>query len=109
MEVLTIRLTGHLTREAFEANFAGLHLPDHGMMALVVDCLPMTGYDIDARHAFVEWNREHKARIRAVAVVTPKVIWQMVVGAMSLASGQTMKAFDTEPQALAWLETFQSA
>lgn len=63
----------------------------------------MSGYDLDARHAFVELMSRHRARLTAIAIVTARPIWQMVVSTMAMASRTEMKAFDDAEQALAWL------
>lgn len=100
---LTLRLTEHLTRAELDRALTALALPAEGRVALVVDCLLMTGYDLDARHAFVEWNRMHKERVTAVAILTTKLAWRMVIAGMSLATAQAMRVFPTEHEASAWL------
>ncbi len=49
------------------------------------------------------WNARFRPRINRVAVITEKILWHMVVAAMAVASGQTMKAFDSVDAAEAWL------
>ncbi|HJL16939.1 MAG TPA: STAS/SEC14 domain-containing protein [Sandaracinaceae bacterium LLY-WYZ-13_1] len=100
LSIDVVELTGHLTCEALDAALAGVE--PRPPMVLVVDCRAMTGYDAEARRRFVEWHREHRDRIAAVAVVTEKRLWHMIVSAMSLASGQRMRAFDAMDQARAW-------
>jgi hypothetical protein len=72
-------------------------------VALIVNCRTMTGYDADARALFVSWNARFRSRINRVAVLTEKILWHMVVGAMAVASGQRMKAFDSLEAADEWL------
>lgn len=105
---VSISIAGHLTVEALERSFAGVaeELASSAageLFDLVVDAELMTGYDADARARFVEWNAANKRRIRRVAILTDKVLWHMVVAAMSVASGQKMRAFGTRAQADAWL------
>ena len=76
-------------------------IPDGGC-ALVVDAREMTGYDVDARARFVEWNSQHRARIRRVAIITDKLAWRAVISAMSLATRQPMKAFSLAEDAEKW-------
>ena len=58
----------------------------------------------EARERFVEWNRQHRARLRAVAVVTENRMYHMVISAMAMASGQRMKGFATFDAAHAWVD-----
>lgn len=99
-----IQLTGHLTAAALHdlLKQASQSIPMRGQTALVIDCLGMTGYDSDARSLFVGWNSDHKKRISRVAVITEKVLWHVVVSAMSLASRQRIKAFHARDEGLSW-------
>ncbi len=100
--VSTVRLVGHLTADALQrALMAQRSSTTPG--PLLVDCREMTGYDLEARHVFVEWNKRNAALVTRVAIVTTNTVWLMVISAMSLASGRAMKAFDTVEGALAWL------
>jgi hypothetical protein len=99
-------LTGHLTRDALEQALDGATQrlgQDFHQVALIVDCRTMTGYDGDARALFVDWNARSRSRTARLAVLTEKVLWHMVVGAMAVASGQRMKAFDSLEAADEWL------
>lgn len=103
-----ILLVGHLTRAALDRSFDELSKARGGRTGgfnLLVDALAMTDYDTDARSRFVEWNAAHKKQIHRVAIVTEKVLWHMVVAAMSVASGQKMRAFSTVDEALGWMES----
>jgi hypothetical protein len=51
----------------------------------------------------MSWNARFRSRIDRVAVLTDNILWHMVVGAMAVASGQRMKAFDTLEAADTWL------
>ena len=106
--VVQISLVGHLTSAALERSFESIAaevatLPEGRSFDLVVDALAMTGYDADARSRFVEWNASNKERIRRVAIVTDKVLWHMVIAAMSVASGQKMRGLATQALAREWL------
>ena len=94
-------LSGHLTRDALEAALKQVQLRD-GKQALVVDCRSMQGYALDARHAFVDWNRRNASSISRVAVVTDNRMWWMVIATMSLASRRAMRAFATVQEASTW-------
>jgi hypothetical protein len=101
-----VTLTGHLTSEALEQALTAATErlgQDFHRVALIVDCGTMTGYDADARALFMSWNARFRSRIDRVVVLTDKILWHMVVGAMALASGQRMKAFDGLEAAEAWL------
>ena len=65
----------------------------------------MEGYDLAARTAFVEWNKAARDHVGQVAVVTDNSLWRMVVSSMGLATGQSMKAFDSVELATAWIGT----
>ncbi len=93
-----MKLQGHLSREALDAALPSVS----GPCALLVDARAMTGYDLAARTRFVEWNTEHRERIRRVAIVTDKIVWRTVISAMSLASRQPMKAFADAEEAKSW-------
>lgn len=83
-------------------------VPDAPRLGLLINCLPMTGYDLDARHTFVEWNRAHQPRILGVAIVTNRPAWHMVIAVMALASGQQMRAFSSLEEAQRWLTSLTS-
>lgn len=68
---------------------------------ILVDALSMISYDLDARHAFVEWMRQ--ASPRKVAILTTRPMWRMVIGGMAMASGVSMQAFPDAVTADAWL------
>lgn len=101
--MVVVRLQGHLTeaelRSALATATAGAVAP----FPVLVDCIEMTSYELAARHAFVEWNRANKERVTSVAVVTDRSMWKIVVSAMVIASGQSMRAFDSHDRASAWL------
>lgn len=105
MIVLEVIIVGQLTR----VSMANLLAPVSAAIrrstdrcAVLVDCLGMTGYDLDARKIFVDWNAEHRKRIDRVAIITDKQLWQLVVTAMALASGQRMQPFSTRNAGREW-------
>ncbi len=105
MGVVRVELSGHLTEQGLRQRLVGAgaeleSLPEPRV--LLVNCAAMTGYDAEARRLFMDWNAARKRRIAAVAVVTDKPLWHVVVSAMALASSQVMRAFDTEVDAEAW-------
>ena len=107
-EIVAVELTGHLTKAAL---VSALDAADSALastaerIVLLVDCRSMTGYDTEAREYFVEWNKAARARVRRLAVVTERAMWQLVVSGMALASGQAMKAFDDRYSAERWLSS----
>lgn len=110
MNIIALHLDAHLSHDFLEArlNEATTHLDGAAKQSgLVVDCLNMPGYDREARDLFVNWNKAHRDRLVGVAVVTTNPMYRMVIGAMSLASSQQMKAFSTEEEANQWLRTFE--
>jgi len=56
------------------------------------------------RDVTVQAERLHgrRKKLRCVAIVTDKVLWRVVIGAMGLASQMPMQAFDSRAQAEAW-------
>ena len=100
-----VGLTGHLTLASLKSALAeaDAELRRGQRVALLVDCREMTGYDGDARAEFVRWNSARRLQLRAVAVVTEKALWHVVVSAMALATRQNMKAFDRLESAQRWL------
>lgn len=101
----TLILQGHLDLANLQGALAEIEGRITPGTKLIVDCNEMTDYDGDARAHFVTWHREHREHIKAVAILTHRPLWHMIVSAMALASGQRMKAFDTREQALEWLQT----
>ncbi|MFV8752497.1 STAS/SEC14 domain-containing protein [Nannocystaceae bacterium ST9] len=104
-DVLDTQLRGHLTRDELDRSLGRLvprlkRIEDK--VAVLIDCREMSGYDLDARHAFVEWNSQWRSRIRKVAIVTSNRLYHVVIAGMALASGQAMRGFADEAQALAW-------
>lgn len=99
----TLLLQGHLDVANLDRALAELEGRITPGTRLIVDCTEMTDYDGDARAHFVTWHREHREHIAAVAILTHKPLWHMIVSAMALASGQRMKAFDDRGAAHAWL------
>jgi hypothetical protein len=102
---IQIELRGHLSSENLSTALvpvAARIAESPAKIALVVDCREMTGYDAAARVAFVDWNRIHKTRLGRVAIVTGNKLWHMVIAAMSLASSQTMQAFEDPTRASDW-------
>lgn len=107
MIVLEVVITGHLTRQAMKSALTPVSnalRKSTEKCAVIVDCLAMTGYDLDARKTFVEWNAESRTRVDRVAIITDKQLWQLVVTAMALASGQRMQPFSTRSAGLEWAE-----
>lgn len=104
-EVLETQLRGHLTRDELDRSLARL-TPQleqvEGKGVVLIDCREMTGYDLDARHSFVEWNNQWRSRIRKVAIVTSNRLYHVVIAGMALAAGQSMRGFAEHEQARAW-------
>jgi hypothetical protein len=101
-EIREVRLEGHLTRNNLEAALGGVDQRG-GAYRLLLDALAMTGYDLEARHAFVAWNRRNRSGVDRVAIVTERTMWRAVIAAMALASGQDMRAFTSPEGARDWL------
>src|SRR3954449_2931193 len=103
-----IDLVGHLTETSLAAALVPVtgRLAEEPMrIALLINALQVTGYDLSCRHVFTEWNKLHKARISRVAIVTEKLMWRAVIAGRALASGQTMKAFPSLDEAARWAES----
>lgn len=101
--ILTIKLEGHLTETSLRAAFRGAESPALGRYGMLVNCFELQSYELASREAFVEWHKRERARIAGVAILTTRAVWHMVIGAMAVASGQAMRAFDKEREARAWL------
>ncbi len=104
-ELLVTELRGHLTRDELERSLARI-VPElervEAKVAVLIDCREMAGYDLDARHAFVEWNSRWRDRIHKVAIVTSNRLYHVVISGMALASGQAMRGFADAEQAEVW-------
>ena len=104
--ILRVQLTGHLTEASLTASLeptASELQQATGRCGMIVDCLLMTGYDSAARSLFVSWHKLNRIHFFAIAIVTKNRLWHMVISSMSLASGQKMKAFDSQQEAEVWL------
>ncbi|MEZ4340898.1 MAG: ATP-binding protein, partial [Sandaracinaceae bacterium] len=102
--IVRVTLSDRLTREAVERALADAEPALSEGSAMLFDCRAMTGYEEDARGAFVAWHRTHQDRMGRVAIVTRRPLWRLVVSIMALGSGVAMRAFEDEDDALAWLE-----
>ena len=99
-----VELHGHLSVPQLETKLGGLTESELEGSCVLVDCLSMTGYDRDARAWFTEWNRQRRELMSGVAVVTDRPAWRMVISAMSLASRQHIRAFDSSRSAARWID-----
>ncbi len=97
-------LRGHLDAAALATALGRLEegLPERDGR-IVLDCREMTGYELEARQAFVAWNARVRGRVLRVAILTPHRLWWMVIAAMSVAAQLPMKGFEDEQSATAWL------
>lgn len=107
--VIAIELVGYLSAESLESRLAPVReqLADVAIAqraCLLVDAQRMTDYDPAASALFVRFGADQRKRLRRVAIVTNNKLWLMVIAAMSLASGQSMRGFATRELASAWLE-----
>lgn len=108
MALIEIRFEGQLTPENLGGRLEAAN-KDMGRYAasphidILVDTLGMTGYEGDARNAFVGWFKERKARFRKVGIVSNKLAWHIAINTMALASGVKMKPFDSAAAAKEWL------
>lgn len=102
---VTGALIGHLTRTQLQGVLEqmSMGLSTAWQRPVLLDCSCMDGYDLDARHAFVEWNKKWREHISRVGIVTDNRVYHLVISAMSLASGQSMKGFAELSEAEAWL------
>jgi len=108
--LLELHLPAHLTLVALNERLIELDAelarrPSQAAIGLLIDAREMSGYDADARARFVEWNGQVRGRIQRVAIITERHLWHMVVAAMSIASRQTMRAFDKAVEARRWLNS----
>ena len=103
--LVDVVLTGHLNVIQVESSL-GRAEPQLGSggVGLVIDCTHMTGYERDARAAFVTWFRAHRESLSRTAIVTDNTMYKMVVSTMSLATGHPMRVFATRDEAEGWLQ-----
>jgi len=109
---LEVIFNGKLTLESLNRAFATIEgdIPQEPQQFdLIVNCLPMESYEIAAREGFVAWNRQHRHQIRAVAILTSKALWNMVIRAMALATGMTMRPFSEHSAARGFFDSLSSA
>jgi hypothetical protein len=107
VDVAVVDLRGQLTAQTLRAALQPVHERldrDDTKIGLVVDARAMTGYERAARDLFIHWNAENRPRIARVAIVTDRMSWRMVIAAMSLASGQAMRAFADMAHARRWAD-----
>lgn len=92
---VTLPLSGHLSRESLDAAIGQIEdqLSMFDPCHLVVDALEMTGYTGEARQRFVDFAREHGDALGRISILTTKPLWRVVISAMSLASGKTMRPY----------------
>ena len=102
-EIVRIDLVGHLTAEKLKLALTKAEAATAPKIALLVDCLAMTGYDGEARSLFVGWHKGMQRRVTRTAIVLNQPFWRIVISAMSLASSAPMHAFDTHQEAEKWL------
>jgi hypothetical protein len=105
-QVFSCRLTGHLTRGQLETELARVPAREasgSGAQYVLLDCMEMVDYDLEARHAFVVWLKSH--RPQKVAILTSRSLWRMVIQAMSMASKVPLQPFDDAEAARRWLLT----
>lgn len=100
-----LRLAGDVTEFSLARTLGGVIRPGQDQL-LLVDCSDMRDYTPEARELFIDWNRAHKKDILAVAVVSRRNLWQLVVSTMALASAQRMRSFESVEAAESWLSTF---
>ncbi len=105
MNPVRAELTGHLSEAALNDALKRLDVTIDAQrdVNVIIDCMKMTGYDLAARHAFVDWHKRNRQRIHRVAILTPNRMWWVVVSTMSMTSGTPMKAFAEEKEATDWL------
>lgn len=106
-EPFVAKLDGHLTRAQLDETLGtlGEQIASVGLATVILDCSEMGGYDLDARHAFVDWNKRWRDQVVRVAIVTDNRLYHVVVATMSLAAGQAMKAFSSHSEAETWART----
>lgn len=103
---LEVVIEGHLTSAQFHAYMGAVReqMDTHkGNVCILVDCRRMTGYDREARQAFIDWHKASLGHIHFTAIVTENPLWNLVVSTMGLASGAHMKSFSSKQAAMNWL------
>lgn len=100
-----LALVGHLTVASLESAIAEqlAKVPATGFSELLVDCSALLDYDVDARARFTKWLGSERHRLTAIAIVTDRQLYHLVIAAMALASRMNIKAFDGRAAAERWL------
>ena len=103
--IAEVRLQGHLTDASLRQALPSVDIvgaPADGI-GVLIDALPMTGYDLDARSAFVDWAKQTRGKVRRIAIVTSNPLWRVVINGMGLATRQPIRPFDARAEAELWL------
>jgi hypothetical protein len=101
---VVLLLRGDLTVSALEDALAPIEAElRRGSRGLLVDVRRVTNLHGDARERFLRWNKEHRAEISALAIVTESTAWRMVIKGLALMGGQKLRAFDEPIRATVWL------
>ena len=98
--------TGHVDAKMVESALGRARITaPAGANAMIVDCRDMAGYEPEARRAFEAWHLRHRADLVGVAVLTDNAIWATLASAIGTLTGQAIRAFRDEPEAIRWLES----
>lgn len=98
-----MKFRDRLTSVTVNAEFRGLNISKGKSYGLIVNCLSMTGYEMDARGAFVEQNKRIRDALVGTAILTTNQLYRMVIGGMSLATDLPMRSFSKRAEAVDWL------
>jgi hypothetical protein len=107
-QVERFRLEGHVTAESIQVTLddvtrrlAAAPRPS----VLLIDLLVMKSYEPACRTAFTSWYRRNAHFIRAVAGVTDRASWRVIISAIGLATRGQFKSFDAIGPALEWAKS----
>lgn len=97
-------LDGHLTRDKLQHALerVAAQLETRGRASVIIDSRTMPSYDLDARHAFVDWNVKWSGSLHRVAIVTHSRLHMLVIATMAMATRRPMKGFVEFADADAW-------
>jgi hypothetical protein len=103
---VVLMLKGEVTVPSLQSALAPIEAElQRGARGLLVDVRRATKLDSAARDYFFRWSKERRAQISAMAIVTDKTRYKLLVTALSVVGGRPIRSFAEPIRATAWLNT----
>lgn len=99
------RLEGHVTAESIQVTLDDVSrrlTAAPRPSVLLIDLLAMKSYEPACRTAFTGWYRRNAHLIRAVAGITDRASWRVIISAIGLATKGQFKSFEALDAAIGW-------